>query len=567
MRRFALPCLLGALAAVVVAAAPALSAGTWRPHAVDFGARIALPAAASGGPLTTKAIKAPKRFDLLGFRWKGPADPGIRVRVRRSGGKWSRWVAAADGRDHGVKGGSDPVWAGGDDEYQLRLTRRVPGLRAHFVNVSGTATKADRVRTAIRRRAHAVAAALVAPIAKAQDVAGAPSIVPRSVWDPNDDCAPKHAPQYGKVRMAFVHHTVSANDYGPAESASIVLSICRYHEDGNGWWDIGYNFLVDRYGKVFEGRAGGITRAVVGAQAQGYNSVSTGISNIGTFESEGQTSPGLKALGRLIGWKLAQHDVPTNGKITVTSAGGSSNRYPSGTPVTFNRISGHRDGDATSCPGSALYGQLGQIRRLATTAAASYRSKPQLDLVADPSAVVYPTRVGFSGALSLPEGPSASGRTIALQRWTGRRWETWTTTTTDSAGNWSLLSRLKRSVRTRAYWGGDGAQRALASEPLSAFVRPLIKLASPRRRVAKGAHITVNGATSPWKARVNVRLQRKVGGTWLTTQRWNRLKTRRGRFTVRPTLDVRKPYRVIASTSVDRNNASSTSKPLTFSVR
>src|SRR5690348_4748438 len=138
MRRFVLPCLIGALVAVAVAAAPALSAGTWRPHAVDFGARVALPAAASGGPLTTRAIRAPKRFDLVGFRWKGSGDPGIRIRVRKAGGTWSRWVEAADGRDHGVKGGSDPVWAGGDDEYQLRLSRRVPGLRAHFVNVSGT---------------------------------------------------------------------------------------------------------------------------------------------------------------------------------------------------------------------------------------------------------------------------------------------------------------------------------------------------------------------------------------------------------------------------------------------
>ena len=80
-----------------------------------------------------------------------------------------------------------------------------------------------------------------------------------------------------------MHHTVTANDYGPEDSAGIVLAIARYHRNGHGWNDIGYNFLVDQYGQVFEGRAGGLEAAVVGAQAQGYNSVSTGIACLGTL--------------------------------------------------------------------------------------------------------------------------------------------------------------------------------------------------------------------------------------------------------------------------------------------
>ena len=97
-------------------------------------------------------------------------------------------------------------------------------------------------------------------------------IITRTQWG-GDSVPPRAAPEYGEVQAAFVHHTVSSNDYGPEESAGIVLGIARYHRDSNGWNDIGYNFLVDQYGQVFEGRAGGIDQAVIGAQAQGYNSL------------------------------------------------------------------------------------------------------------------------------------------------------------------------------------------------------------------------------------------------------------------------------------------------------
>ena len=99
---------------------------------------------------------------------------------------------------------------------------------------------------------------------------------------------------------------MTANDYGPEDSAGIVLGIARFHRNSNGWNDIGYNFLVDKYGQIFEGRAGGIDQPIVGAQAQGYNSVSTGVSCLGTFTSVAQTPAGMDALARVIGWKLSR---------------------------------------------------------------------------------------------------------------------------------------------------------------------------------------------------------------------------------------------------------------------
>ena len=164
------------------------------------------------------------------------------------------------------------------------------------------------------------------------------------------------------MQAAFVHHTASVNEYGPQDSAGIVLGIAKYHRDTNGWNDIGYNFLVDRYGQVFEGRAGGVDQAVVGAHAQGYNSQSTSVAQIGTYSAGGITPQAMSATAQLLGWKLSLHGVPTEGVVVLRSGGGSLNRYPSGTPVSVNRICGHRDGDETSCPGDALYGQLAELR-------------------------------------------------------------------------------------------------------------------------------------------------------------------------------------------------------------
>ncbi len=135
----------------------------------------------------------------------------------------------------------------------------------------------------------------------------------------------------------------------------MVRGIQRYHRNVNGWDDIGYNFRVDRYGQVFEGRAGGAHLAVVGAHAQGYNGVSTGIATLGTFGAAPASSKAISALARLIAWKMKLHGTPVQGKVAVVSTGGSSNRYPRGTAVTLDRVSGHRDGDSTSLSwGSAV---------------------------------------------------------------------------------------------------------------------------------------------------------------------------------------------------------------------
>ena len=292
--------------------AAALASGALRPSNALAGTSlfelaIDEDAAHAAGWRTTRVLHAPRRFDLIGLRWARGGQLDAQVRARRRGGGWTPWMELHRSGDHAPDGarapaGTEPAYTGTADLFQLRLRGSARGLRARFVRAQPTARAARHVTGRRRRRRARVRAH------KSQS--SQPAIISRTEWG-GDSVPPRAAPEYGEVQAAFVHHTVSANDYTPEESPGIVLGIARYHRDSNRWNDIGYNFLVDLYGQVFEGRAGGIDQPVIGAQAQGYNSVSTGIACIGTFTAVPQSEAGLDALARLIGWKLSLHGVPT----------------------------------------------------------------------------------------------------------------------------------------------------------------------------------------------------------------------------------------------------------------
>jgi hypothetical protein len=353
--------------------------------------------AAASGWATSRVLATPRRVSLAGIVWRtgtGPQD--AMVRGRRRGGAWTRWVHLHRGSDHAPDGAAprmstEPVWLGRTDELQVRVKGNLEGLHVHAVGIDGKGE----------------------PIARVAQTAAPFPITPRANWGA-DSIPPRSAPSYGAVQAAFVHHTVTANEYQSVDSAGIVLGICRYHRDANGWNDIGYNFLVDRFGQVFEGRAGGVDQAVIGAQAQGYNAHSTGVAVIGTHAAVPVGDMTLGALAILIGWKLAIHACPPIGQITLTSAGGDANRYASGTPVTFERISGHRDADTTTCPGEALYAQMAALRvaaqRVAPAPAAVPPTPPQAKVVAPTVAMrAATTRVRMGSGILLSGTCSARG--------------------------------------------------------------------------------------------------------------------------------------------------------------
>ena len=140
------------------------------------------------------------------------------------------------------------------------------------------------------------------------------------------------APEYGAVEMAFVHHTENPNGYSAGEVPAMLRAIYVFHRYGNGWNDIGYNFVLDLFGRIFEARAGGVIEPVVGAQAGGYNLVSTGIAVLGSFSEVPISNAASQALERLLAWKLSLHGVPAAGRVTVrvNPAGARYSRFPGG---------------------------------------------------------------------------------------------------------------------------------------------------------------------------------------------------------------------------------------------
>jgi hypothetical protein len=356
---------------LVALASPALSLREYRPDVVEF--EMPAPATGLGSSdvhgFVSREVRAPKRFDLVGFSWEGDAQPAIALRVRRDGGTWSAWTPVpshADGApdpqsdERGPGRVSQPVWAGQSDSIQYRFSKRPPGLRLHFINTTGTSTTFDRVQTKVRGLANDGVIAL-AGLTPAGAEGARPDMLSRPRWGA-EQCPPRKEPTYGQVKVGFVHHTVTANAYTRDEALSMVLGICRYHRNVNGWDDIGYNFLVDRFGRVIKGRAGGSDEAVVGAHTEGFNAQSTGVAALGTHSSLGLSKAGRRGLVQLLRWKLEHHGAARSGKARLISAGGDTNRYPKGQAVDFKRVSGHRDASPTECPGNRLYEQLPRIR-------------------------------------------------------------------------------------------------------------------------------------------------------------------------------------------------------------
>jgi len=275
------------------------------------------------------------RFNLLGLHWQGTGNVWFRTGDGERRGSWQRAVVheLADG----AEGGSGdwelgtPVWLGGSGATQVeyRVGGDVRALRAHEV-WSPVGEEARRLA-----------------------IAPTPFIVPRASWGA-DESIVRAEPSYAdRLRFAVVHHTAGKSPATPAESAALVRGIQRYHVLSNGWNDIGYSFLVDGFGQVFEGRGGGVDRNVIGAHALGFNTGSTGVAVLGNFEQVLPTAELESALVQVLAWRLDVGHVDPLALVQAVSTSGASRM--------LRAISGHRDTGSTACPGANLYPLLDGI--------------------------------------------------------------------------------------------------------------------------------------------------------------------------------------------------------------
>lgn len=321
---------------------------------------LALPASASAGLATLQVRELPLHgerslatarstspFQLVGIHWQGTGR--LELRIRTSAG-WSRWQPVREDEGDGPDARSGeakatrgwrlgaPVWVGRGRSLEVRTIGHVTRARAYTVQ--------SPVSKVPLRTVAAV---------------GVPQIVPRSGWLA-DETIRRAKPVYADtLRMAFVHHTAGTNDYTRLQAPAVVRAIEIYHVKGNGWNDIGYNALVDRFGTVYEGRYGGIDRNVVGAHARGFNTGSFGIAVMGDFRTVDPPPAAVDALVRTLAWRLDLAHVDPLSTFTAIATG--NERFKPGVPVFLRAISGHRDTGLTTCPGQRLYDMIPAIAK------------------------------------------------------------------------------------------------------------------------------------------------------------------------------------------------------------
>jgi putative cell wall-binding protein len=327
------------------------------------GARLAgLPTASTDEGL---AVSAPTEmsmpFSMVGF--DVPGSGRVAVRTSTDGESWGAWTQARPESDEvpdpdggervaDPEGMTEPVWVGAARWLQLRVTGGRPeDVGVHLIDSMGLSEGAGG-------QLLGALGALVAP-----DVAHAavqPGIVSRAQWGADESLRSGGATYAPWLELGFIHHTVTGNSYTHAQAPGVMRGMYAYHTRSRGWKDIGYNFCVDRFGTIYEGRYGGADKAVVGAHAGGFNYGSFGAAFIGTLDTAEPTAAARESMARLFVWKCGLYGIDPFGTVARTSSG--SSRYSSGRRVTLSTVSGHRDVSLTGCPGSAAYATLESVR-------------------------------------------------------------------------------------------------------------------------------------------------------------------------------------------------------------
>lgn len=296
--------------------------------------------------------------NLVSVSWSGDPTASFAIETRDEHGRWSvAGTVASEQADEGP----DP----GTAEYARATRERVSrplwvghaaAVRVRLAEGSARGVTLQRVRTPPATPSPGVAGASMQPF---------PRIISRVDWGANENLRLANCPEgptyADNVKLAVVHHTGGSNSYGPGDTPAIVRVLYAYATQTLHYCDTHYNFFVDRYGQIFEGRFGGVDRPVLAAHATGINWNTVGIALIGNFQDVPPPPAAVEALEYLLAWKLAWHGVDPTRNVDYRTAGGTD-RWPAGTTKSLPAIIGHRDPGATDCPGTYLYAQLPAIR-------------------------------------------------------------------------------------------------------------------------------------------------------------------------------------------------------------
>lgn len=309
--------------------------------------------------VTSEVIAVPldrvEPFLAVGAAWMTNGDLQLSLRSSIDGVSWSEWLPISAHSDYANERGEQVSALALLDrqtkfvQYRILAKEQASVSSLRLVFISPGATPRDMQRR-IEQRASEV---MTIENLQQQQLPKYPKppIVTRTEWGCPDGQVTTHGSlSYTTVTHLIVHHTFSPSGAINGDWAAAVRSIWNFHVFSNGWADIGYNYVIDQTGVIYEGRAGGDN--VIGAHFSGTNSGTMGVVVIGDFTSSTPPPAALNSLKKLLAWKADQRGIDPAGQSRHAASG-----------LTINNISGHRDGPgATECPGDAFYPMLPGIR-------------------------------------------------------------------------------------------------------------------------------------------------------------------------------------------------------------
>ncbi|MHB0867606.1 MAG: N-acetylmuramoyl-L-alanine amidase [Thermoleophilia bacterium] len=360
------------IGADVVVEADSFDAGQFsgtdlRPAVNSGGPALALAAARpqGQGQYTSDPVQADYTFNALGLHWLADTPPGARIiaelRFSRDGADWGDWqTVPVDDQELPDKihdttssnetiGGLLSTEAGRYFQYRLTLTGNDAGQSPSISRLTASYIDSMGYHESLLSPARVwgrISAFISPPVASAQ-----PGVISRAQWGA-DESLSNWDPEYAPVRKQILHHT--AADQG-SDPAATVRGIYYYHSVSLNWGDIGYNYLVDRSGNIYEGRKGG--PGVIGGHALGWNTGSVGISVLGNYENYDITPATYSALVELMTWQANINRISPYGSDYFVHY--ENNQPVAGYPIN---MLGHRDTYSTACPGAYLYARMPQFR-------------------------------------------------------------------------------------------------------------------------------------------------------------------------------------------------------------